>query len=901
MAFWNKLFGKNPAPVEEEAPPAPSAPAPPPEEPPSTPDVLPVTEMGELLRGLTQEKRTVHSVLLNLARSARPALAERLQSITPQELTLDAASLGQARELADRLRFQTNTVAAFGLLARAGRTELTDWQLEAEDLAQVEDAFGGPGQSEFAHQVSGLRTRRTALDVLEDLARDSGNERVSVFARKLREVHPSGHFRVNDEQMALTGLLTDRGKPMNPHTMMALCLFVDTDAGLLGPHLLPDLVEHADTVDSSLYAMVASGQAFDLPLVALALDEALPGDSASFLAELTRAAGGSLAACYRRPGRSGRWWERLATPQDAARVEMEYSLEFAGLVMLSPRNESGASVLQREGSTWSVGPGQGLPVERPEVFPARLRELDSSTLVRFDASESERFLLRSRLLRSVHEATRPIQRVSLRANPELIGALLRFLRSDRGAALLDGLVHPGTLEGLLTVLEEDSSLDFQFYGPLAEALRTAERIDWLALPVVLRLCEDDTLKLRGTFKQYDGKRLGTLVRQRLSDQLFSEEPEVRLTAARLLATRDGAGEGQARMLAEDLLASVLEDPDSVLVSAATEGLVRLVVLEQLPGLVEVSASTLQATQHDSLDRELVARHLADIRAWVADLASRDELEPLKLPFTDQDGQVIEAEALPLAEVLAAAQQATRADRAHLDHLYLVMEPESEVRELGLELVESFRKLARAEKKSLYELMKEGAERVLLYHNNWLEDSSKPPVLGGWRGTSTIYHQSPGQEVGVYIEPGKPSPLFLELVERHRRGVAIRLLRLVEEGHKPPRGMDVIEYSYRTDRAFPPRHLHLLQVRSGRWVPLVLELYSFMPADLAQEDRARLAAILDLYHHKRSGTLWDNALQSSEESAPAPADREELDGRLSRLSQRFGLAPEALVGVELPGF
>lgn len=900
MAFWNKLFGKSSAP--EEPAPAPAAaplPPPPPPEPPKPSTVL-VQEMGELLRGLTQEKRTLHSVLLNLARAAQHSLAERLEPMDPHELVLDDASWAHIRELAGKLRFQANTVAAFALLARASRQELTEWKVEAEDVEMVGAAFRGSADSEFGKIVSGLRTKRTALDVLEDLARDSGNKRVGEFARKLREVHPSGLFRVNDEQQALTGLLTDRGKPMNPHTMMALCLFVDTDAGLLGTHLLPALVEHADTVDSSLYAMVAAGQAFGLPLVALALEESLPSDSASFLAELTRAAGGSLAACYRRPGRTGRWWERLATPEDAARVELEYSLEFAGLVMLSPIAKEGELVLRR--SDWTLGPGEGLPVGDPSVFPGRLRELDSSTLVRFDPAESERFLLRARLLRALHEANRPIQRVSLRANPELIHTLVRFLRTDRAAALLEGLVHPDTLDGLLSVLEEDRSLDFQFYEPLAGALRTADRMDWLALPVVLRLCEDDTLKLRGKLKQFDGKRLATLMRQRLSDQLFSEEPEVRLTAARLLATRDGAGEGQARVLAEDMLASVLMDDDKVLVSAATEGLVRLVLLEQLPGLVDVSASTLQATQEDNLDRDEVARNLDEIRQWVALLAENDELEPLKLPFTDQDGRVLDEQATPLAEVLAAARQASRNDKSHLDHLYLMVEPESAVRELGLELVEGFRKLAKAEKKSLYALMREGAERVLLYHRNWLEESSKPPVLGGWRGTSTVYHQSPGREIGVFIEPGKASPLFLELVERLRRGVSIRLLRLVEEGNKPPRGMDVIEHSYRTDRAFEPRQLHLLQVRSARWVPLVMELYSFLPADLPNEDRPRLAAILDLYHHKRAGTLWDNALAAgAEETAPPPADRDSLDSRLARLAPRFGLPENALAGVELPGF
>ena len=317
--------------------------------------------------------------------------------------------------------------------------------------------------------------------------------------------------------------------------------------------------------------------------------------------------------------------------------------------------------------------------------------------------------------------------------------------------------------------------------------------------------------------------------------------------------------------------------------------------------MDVSASTLQETQQDNLDRDEVHRQMEQIRLWVAELAKKDDLEPLKLPFTDQSGHVIEESALPIAEMLAGAQQACRGDKSHLDHLYLVVAPESEVRELGLELVESFRKIARSEKKSLFELMREGGERLLLSHRTWLEDNTRPPVLGGWRGTQTIYHQLPGQEVGVWIEPGRPSPLFLELVERMRRGVAVRLLRVVDEGSKPPRGMDVIEHSYRTDRAFEPRCVHVLQVRSARWVPLMLEFYSFMPADLVAEERPRMAAVLDLYQHKRAGTLWDSALASgASETAEAPT-RDSLDGRLSRLSQRFGLAPTALAGIELPGF
>lgn len=904
MAFWNKLFGRAPAGEAEAAPiaPAPPVPEPSPVPPPVVPATLPVHEMGELLRGLTQEKRTLHSVLLNLARAARPELAARLEGLSPAEVTLDTESQVSVHELAMQLRFQANTVAAFALLARASRGALSDWRVEPADLGLVQDAFGGAGESDFARAMAGLRTRRTALDVLEDLARDSGNERVRDFAKKLREVHPTGHFRVNDEQTALTGLLVDRGKPMNPHTMMAICLFVDTDAGLLGPEMLPELIEHADTVDTSLYAMVAAAQAFGLPLVALALDEALPADSADFLAELTRASASSLIACYRRQGSPGRWWERLAVAADAARVELEYELEFSGLVMLSPPEPvSGSQVLGRQGDFWTVHSGQGMTVQRPEVFPARLRELESSSLVRFDSAEPERYLLRSRLVHAVHEAVRPVQRESLRANPELLTTLLRFLRTDRAHSLLEGLVHKDTLEGLLAVLEEDRTLDFHFYAPLAQALRTAERMDWLALPVVLRLCEDDTLKLRGAYKQFDGKRLATLVRQRLSDQLFSEEPEVRLTAARLLATRDGAGEGQTRILAEDLLASVLQEPDPVLVAAATEGLVRLVLLEDLPGLVEVGASTLQPTQEDLLDRDEVARQLEQIRVWVSELARKDELEPLKLPFTDQQGHVVDELAQSLAETLAAAQQGCRSDRSHLDHVYLAVVSEAEVRETGLELVEGFRKLARSEKKSLHQLMREGSERVQLYHRSWLEESSRPPVLGGWHGPYTVFHQGPGQEVGVFIEPGKPSPLFLELVERQRRAAEVRVVRLVEEGSKPPRGMDVIEHSYRTERAFEPRQIQLLQVRSARFVPLVMELYAFLPSDLTPAERPLVAALLDLYQNKRTGTLWENALQSDIEVSVERPGREALKPRLNRLSQRFGLPEGALAGIQVPGF
>jgi len=260
-------------------------------------------DMATFLHQLTHGRRRVPQILNSLARCASPAAAAKALELAarwpaeadPQPLVQALGCLFEERGH----RVNPESLEAFCLLVDLERgvgpgispaaalavAELFAFSLDQEAWNSNFSQFGSFSEAlEGAHEPAATRLldklrqqRRTPLDILEDLAGDSQSRRVAAAVRVLKPLLPGGRIRVNEEQLALLPLLQDSGRPVHPETMLALCLFVDLETGDLDRERLEALSTGANTLDTSMYAMVAVAGAFGLELEAFAL-EPEPGE-----------------------------------------------------------------------------------------------------------------------------------------------------------------------------------------------------------------------------------------------------------------------------------------------------------------------------------------------------------------------------------------------------------------------------------------------------------------------------------------------------------------------------------------------------------------------------------------------------------------------------------------------
>ncbi|MBI3929500.1 MAG: hypothetical protein HY319_28415 [Armatimonadetes bacterium] len=908
MAWWGKLRGR----TKDSARPAdPVIAAPvrtdPLDLPPAFASLPAVAEMAAHLRRLAQGERTAVRVLHNLARSSGLPLAQRLEPQRTRALQLG----GVQRQCLDELtrdastRIHRETLAAFCLLI-----DLKSGLLDADSLVQavereepvsfskaslqtVVELFGqtlppsaaalpeGTADPDALSGLERLRAGRAALDVLEDLSLDSGSARTFAYAQALRERLPAGHFRVNDEQLALLPLLESAGYRVNPHTLMALCLFVDIETGNICKQNLDRIAEAADTFDSSMYSMVAAAGAFGLELNGYVVEDPLEADPLETLSGLASAAPAGVLACFRKRGESGRWWERLQGLDDC-RHTLSLGLEFTGLVLSAP------------------------------VDSERLRPLpDQSLLGRTDVLSREHMVLR--WLRDSVDGVihREPGTISLRSDAELQARLLSVLREAAGD--VRGLIADSTLEGLIEVLQRDSSIDLLLIRPLVEALRAGAPADWIALRVLSALCEEDRVHVPGGLKQYDLPRLWARSSSADARQVSSAVPLHRQLAVQLLVTREQLPKTGARQLLEYHLHAGLEDPDPGVARAAVEGLVRLTMADQLPlpALLQPIPNRFAASELSKLEVERLAPLMRELELWLAQQKEKDDLFPLGLPFTDKEGKIVPEHARPWLELLASLEQASQADSSRRRHRYYCLLPGPELRAMGDAILWTWAELAKRLSRSLEELTGLVPRELMMEYRLLLAelmegDPPRRPFLGGESRKVTIHHFAPYWTCGVFmIEPvpaGSPlewrSPMFEELVELGRR-IDLRdvfLLRLTGSPEEPLTGLDTMDPVFTTRKILTPRQLELLQVHQARFVPLLSQLPPMLSGDSPASEA--MWALLDLYQYGEGAPGWQSYRRSRHGRPASPRTREPAWEEIApALAERFRLGKEHIPRLE----
>ncbi len=334
--------------------------------------VPPVGQMTAFLRAITHKRRTSLDILGSLMAAAGPQAQESIRILQSQRRHQDvpipqAAVVSHLLEHDGRIVSQ-QVLQAFTLFLDMETGGLTPAALErggevgvsAEAVLLVAEHFGltltsatwaaafpdeprpleeirkAAQTPELARALEILRAqrdRRTPLEILEQIAQESNSRRAATFAAGLRERLPEGRTSLNDEQLALLALLSAAGRRYQANTLVALCLFVDAEVGFLTEADLDNLSRAAETVDTSMYAMVAVAGAFDVQLRGLVLEETPDEPLDRSLPALVELAPSGLLAGFRVPGQSGHHWHWIRSAREAALCLQDDQLQFTGMVL----------------------------------------------------------------------------------------------------------------------------------------------------------------------------------------------------------------------------------------------------------------------------------------------------------------------------------------------------------------------------------------------------------------------------------------------------------------------------------------------------------------------------------------------------------------------------------------
>ncbi|MHB2017858.1 MAG: hypothetical protein ACYCW6_12990 [Candidatus Xenobia bacterium] len=258
----------------------------------------PISQMAGFLRAITAQRRDWMQILEDLCRgvtSARvratlPALRQHPGRVDPDEMAGRFVAMvrsvghlvGEATvaALCVLTEMERGVVSAETLAAGGPAIEptivavaLVAHHLGLEAPANLwQDYFGEVPQAEPLAQpeamaaVAVLRTSmqaRTALMVLEDLARQSKSPRVQEFVEAQRPRTTTGILTGGALQRTVMAAIGAAGRSMRPSTLNAMCLFVDLEAGLMAP---TDVREAGRPYDATLYSVMVVSEAFDIPL-----------------------------------------------------------------------------------------------------------------------------------------------------------------------------------------------------------------------------------------------------------------------------------------------------------------------------------------------------------------------------------------------------------------------------------------------------------------------------------------------------------------------------------------------------------------------------------------------------------------------------------------------------------
>lgn len=1071
--------------------------------------VPPVAQMTAFLRTITHQRRSALAILGSLRGAASPA-AERgiatLQGLFRPHYEFAHPGVQAIQRLMERAGKAVSppVLHAFSLFVDLESGLLTPERLEAEagesglPLSPVallmvaeyfglriseldwEEQFGFLGvplrevriQSSSSEVMRALdklhsqRDQRTPVQILEQIALESNSRRAGSFAQVLKERLPDGKLSLNDEQLAMLALLSASGRKYQANSVVALCLFVDAEVGFLNEADIEQLTRSSETVDTSMYAMVAVAGAFDVPLRGLVIEEGDEEAETPSLCALVEQSQAGLLAGFRMPDQSNHYWRWLRNADDARGAlmgEMQFTrmvlgsfgildqlsepdlghlaqaghdlvanfqsdldralvwrrlsrigekewrspatdghrtafsfiegfsayhfsrLVMAGLENVEPealigrRNvvavyldnrenrhyrhlEHVASLEDLEPPPHSGHVWKGQIVRFPDVsqLPAIMRELGQEALL----GRSEPLSQELRLLEWIHDSlwgilTRLPEYSSLSARPELLERVRKSLWSSQASAILTGLMDPRTRDGLSANLKGAAAYDFRLFKPMLEGGAGDEQLEFMGLRLMYEMCRSDVVATEGYFKHYDANRFRSLIHNRLCEMVDSEDPRVRAMAIRLMATADEVPDRSARLVVEYELNRALADPDSKVAKAAAEGLVRLALMDvvPLPEMIELSRIVVnekppvRAARAEpevvegaipGMDLDEQRRVDLEIRRWVKDMKIVDARRAAGLPFTNSQGEIVDAKLLPLVQVVAGLNTACRTDESLQKRRYFCVVPAAELESVRGAVLDSWKVMALSQGKRLAEVVAGASPaEVFLDYRFFVEDHADDlkrelgatPYLGGPGQPMTIYQFRPAELVSVFrrressfvSQMMEESKFFLDLVDLAEREDprAMRILRVSSAGGTSLAELESHLPVFTTERILDPRTVEIFQLHRLRFAPMIHEMaFSQAQVGSEEEDLEDLQALLDLFQGKKytkrtreaSGELEavvapTIAPQPEPEPAPEPAvppppphgealegappepDRASIRDLASRLGRSFSLPEE----------
>jgi hypothetical protein len=874
-------------------------------------------DMASFLNQLTHGRRRVPQILGSLARCASPAAAARAQELAarwpaeaePQPLVQALGRLFEERGH----RVNSESLEAFCLLVDLERgagpgispaaalavADLFAFPLDQEAWDSNFAQFGSFSEAlEGAHEPGAVRLleklrqqRRTPLDILEDLAGDSQSRRVAAAVRILKPLLPGGRIRVNEEQLALLPLLQDSGRPVHPETMLALCLFVDLETGDLDRERLQALSTGANTLDTSMYAMVAVAGAFGLELEAFAL-EPEPGDSeAHRVGRLATRAEGGLLACFRRAGEAGRRWEWVRGAEDFLRAE-GHGLDFSGIFLAR-----------------LVGDGRE-PLQ--PLDPARLHD-HGEVLSRQQLALRQ---IQAALRRMAGEA---LDRVFLSQESSVLEAACEWLGSGGAARILDPLVPPETRRQLVASLSR-GGLDVRADRRLLAAAGAQPALELLGLLLLQQMALSPHLKLNGTFRHFDDRAMRATLLERVTELAASPEVTLRTLAVRLMASADLAADRATRLGMEYPLGLARADLDAGVQAAAVEALTRLALVDlvALPQAVEVVPfQEGQGVVRSVLSEADCAGIASAVQGWLEQVARVDSVRPMGLPITDAEGSLDPELSRPLIELLATLQQASRHDGSLSRARWLALASLEDLAAAGRALLEAWRLLARQEGRGLEELDPEACSlefRLLVEDQapRLLQRCGGLPSLGGPGRPLNLYRQAPGRSLGPLatfekyrgVVVTEEAPMFTEILERARRADLrrVRVLRLPGFNAAQAEGLPDLQTA-RLDTTVELREVEVLDPVTAAFQPLPGWLArSRTELGLDSEPAEDLQAVVALASGRKPQPIASRVEEDASPARDGPSGRdpEALPRVAAALARQFELegAQERLQGLLL---
>ncbi len=868
------------------------------------PEIPPAAEMAEFLRRIADERRGAPQVLASLLRYTSTSTARRARALleswpAPQAAQPLVGALERFCRSRGR-RVNRDSLEAFCRLVELEReghgepepgvalavADILGLVLDEEAWTAEFAAFGsyaGACQVSAEPAVAALVARlrdphRSPLDILEDLGRDAGSRRVSSAVRRLRVRLPGGLLQVNDEQLALLPLLQASGRPVHPGTVLALCLFVDLETGSLDVEALDAACAPDPALETSMYAMVAVAGAFGLRLEAFAMEGEPARPEDEMLGRLAGQAEGGLLVCFRRHAEAGRRWEWIRDREGLLRIEQQ-GLDFSGLL------------LGYLPGGWGDAPL--LPVE-----PRRLR----------DRGE---VLSRQQLaMRQIQAALRRLggagsDMVLMGREPQVLEAACEWLRSGGAAGLLDPLVGGETRRQMVQALHR-GGLEVRADRGLVQAASAGGPVqELLALLLLQELSASPLLKLEGAFKDCDERALRSLLLERTSNLLTSEDPSIRALATRLLAARDLAADRASRLGSEYPLGMARADQDSAVEAAAVEALTRLALSEvtPLPAAVELVPCQGRVLP-DGLAEVEVQAALGQLGEWHSKVAREDPGRLATLPFRAAEGALDIGAARPLAQVLAAIHQACRQDGTLSAPRWLALVPRAELTAGARALLDSWRQLARQLGRSLVDL---DPQECGLDHRLMVEDQASRllqrwgglPFLGGPGRALTLHRVAPGRLAGPWTTYEKyrgvvvteEAPFFRALLEHFVRAAAPGVCVVRLTASRTPSGEGPSERQQaRVDTVVEFREVEVLDPQVPEFCPLLrwLERMQVEPG-LEVEDLQEFRGALALAAGNRPPA---EKAEKAEKATPV-GDAENVEVASPALEPPAARDPEAL--------